>query len=142
MPTLPERILTLFATYHIRREKVLADLDALYAPDVRFVDPFNDVTGKDRFLRINENLFKRLREMRFDDLALVGEEPHFMLSWTATIEGPMGLTLTAPGVSEFRSESGVVVFHRDHWDVLSSMAASVPGVRMLYPRLTAMFFER
>jgi len=141
MATLPERLLTLFATYHIRREKVLADIDALYAPDVRFVDPFNDVTGKERFLRINENLFKRLAEMRFDDLELVGEEPHFMLSWTATIRGRLGLEITAPGVTEFRSKNGLVTFHRDHWDALSAIAAAVPGVRRLYPRLTAMLFD-
>ncbi len=141
MPTLPERIFTLFATYHIRREKILADLDAIYAPNIRFIDPFNDVTGKDRFLRINENLFKRLKEMRFEDLELVGGEPHFMLSWNTVIVGRLGLTITASGVSEFRSENGLIVVHRDHWDVVSSMAGSIPVIRKLYPRITGLLFD-
>ncbi len=141
MPTLPDRILTIFAMYHLRREKVLDDLDAVYAPDVRFVDPFNDVTGKDHFLRINRNLFTRLKEMRFDDLELVGEEPHFMLSWTCTIQGRLGLTLITQGVTEFRTENGLVTLHRDHWDFLSTLASSIPGVRKLYPRLTALMFD-
>jgi steroid delta-isomerase len=140
MPTLPERIMQVFATYHLRREKVLGDIDALYAPDVHFIDPFNDVHGKDHFIRINRNLLTELEDMRFDDLELVGDEPHFMLTWTCTIRPRVGLTIIAPGVSELRSSNGLVTFHRDHWDALGAIAGSIPGVRTVYSRLTARLF--
>ncbi|MBK9265522.1 MAG: nuclear transport factor 2 family protein [Polyangiaceae bacterium] len=141
MPTLPERIMTLFATYHIRRDKVLDDIDALYAPDVRFIDPFNDVVGKDHFMRITRNLNARVEEMRFDDLELVGDDPHFVITWTCKIKTRVGLTLTAPGVSELRSQGGLVTLHRDHWDALGAMAGSIPFVRSIYPRLTRLVFD-
>ncbi len=140
MPTLPERLLTLFATYHLRADKVLDDIDALYAPDARFVDPFNDVQGRDHFKRVTKNINARVKEMRFHDLELVGDEPHFMLSWNCTIVSRFGLSIRAPGVSEFRSSDGLVTFHQDHWDALGSIAGSIPGVGAFYARITSKFF--
>jgi len=140
MPTLPDKLLTLFATYHLRREKAVDDMAPLYAADVRFVDPFQDITGRDAFIRMNRKLVHRLEEMRFDDLAVVGAEPHFMISWTSTIRAKLGPTIVAPGVSEFRSRDGLVVYHRDHWDLLSSVAGSIPGVGLVYRRITERIF--
>jgi steroid delta-isomerase len=140
MPTLPERLFTLFATYHLRGDKVLDDIDALYAPDTRFVDPFNDVQGREHFKRVMRNLNTRLKEMRFDDLELVGAEPHFMLSWNCTIVSRLGLSIRARGVTEIRSIDGQVTFHQDHWDAFGSIAGSIPGVGAIYTRITSKFF--
>ena len=140
MATLPERLFTLFATYHLRGDKVLDDIDALYAPDTRFVDPFNDVQGREHFKRVMRNLNTRLKEMRFDDLELVGAEPHFMLSWNCTIVSRLGLSIRARGVTEIRSIDGQVTFHQDHWDAFGSIAASIPGVGAIYTRITSKFF--
>lgn len=140
MPTLPERLFTLFATYHLRGNKVLQDIEALYAPDARFVDPFNDVQGRDHFKRVTENLNARIKEMRFDDLELVGDEPHFMISWNCTITGRMGLTIRTRGVTEFRSQDGLVTLHQDHWDVLGALAGSIPFVDKIYAKITSKFF--
>lgn len=137
MPTLPERLLTLFATFHIRREKSLADLEPLYASGVRFVDPLVDIEGRDAYMRLMRHLLKRFPEIRFDEPALVGAEPHFMLSWTMRARMRVGPEVVAPGVSEFKSENGLVVFQRDHWDVLSSTAESVPGLGAVYRRITS-----
>jgi steroid Delta-isomerase len=112
----------------------------LYAPDVRFVDPFTDVRGREHFKRVTENLNARLKEMRFDDLELVGDEPHFMLSWNCTITARLGLTMQTRGVSEFRSQDGLVTFHQDHWDVLAATTGSIPGVGGIYRRITSKIF--
>lgn len=140
MPTLPERLFTLFATYHLRGNKVLNDIDELYAPDVRFVDPFNDVRGRDHFKNVTRNLNARLEEMRFDDLELVGDEPHFMLSWNCTIRARLGLTMHTRGVTEIRTQGGRITFHQDHWDVLGAIAGSIPGVGAVYARITSKIF--
>jgi len=137
MPTLPERLLTLFAMYHLRGDKILDDVDTLYASDVRFVDPFNDIQGRDHFKRILRNIQVRIKEMRFDDLEVVGDEPHFMLSWNCIIVSRVGLTLRTRGVTEFRSRDGLVTFHEDHWDALRAMAGSVPGVGAIYAKITS-----
>lgn len=140
MPTLPERLFTVFATYHLRGDKVLDDIDLLYAQDAHFIDPFNNVRGRDHFKTVTKNINARVKEMRFDDLELVGDEPHFMLSWNCTIQGRLGLTLRTRGVTEFRSEDGRVTFHQDHWDVMSALAGTVPGISALYAKITSKFF--
>jgi steroid delta-isomerase len=140
MPTLPERLFTLFATYHLRGDKVLDDIDTLYAQDTRFVDPFNDVQGREHFKRVTQTINARVKEMRFDDLELVGDEPHFMLSWNCTITGRLGLSMRMRGVTEFRSIDGRVTFHQDHWDLLGALAGSIPGVGAIYARITSKFF--
>jgi len=141
MATLPERILTLFATFHIRRERTIAEMEPLYADDIHFVDPLHEVRSKDAFLKINRSLLKNFEEVRFDDLELVGDEPHFMISWTCTLRPKFGPAIVAPGVSQFRTENGRVVEHIDHWDVLSSFAASLPLAAHVYKAITARIFS-
>jgi hypothetical protein len=89
---------------------------------------------------MNRNLVRRLKEMRFDDLALVGGEPHFMISWTATIQPKIGPSVIAPGVSELKTQGGLVVYHRDYWDVLSAFSGSIPIVGPIYRKLTERIF--
>ncbi|HRI64297.1 MAG TPA: nuclear transport factor 2 family protein [Polyangium sp.] len=140
MPTLPERIFQLFATYHLRGNKVLDDIDVLYAPDMRFVDPFNDVHGREHFKRVTETLNARVKEMRFDDLELVGDEPHFVLTWNCTITPRFGPTIITRGVSEFRAHDGRVTYHEDHWDVLRAMANSIPLAGRVYALIASKIF--
>jgi len=140
MPTLPERLHTVFATYHLRGDKVLKDIDALYAPDARFIDPFTDVQGRDHFKHVTQTLNARVKEMRFDDVELVGDEPHFVLTWNCTITTRMGLTIRTRGVSEFRSQDGLVTYHEDHWDILRAIAGSIPGINVIYARITSKIY--
>jgi len=140
MPTLPERLLTVFATYHLRGDKVLNDIDALYAPDTRFIDPFTDVQGREQFKRVTRNLHARVKEMRFDDVELVGDEPHFMITWNCTIISRVSFTMQTPGVTEFRSRDGLVTLHHDHWDVLNAIVGSIPGAKAFYSRITSKIY--
>jgi steroid Delta-isomerase len=141
MSTLPERILTLFATFHIRREKAIADMEAIYADDIHFVDPLHDVVGKEAFVRINRALLANFEEVRFDDLEVVGDDPHFMIKWTCTLRPRFGPALVAPGVSEISTKNGLVLEHKDYWDVLSALAGSLPIAAQLYKTITARLFS-
>lgn len=141
MSTLPDRILSLFATLHLRRENAVADIESLYADDVHFVDPFHDVRGRDAFVAATRALFRHFEEVRFDELEVVGSEPHFVISWVCHMRPKVGPSITARGVSEIRSRGGVVVEHVDHWDAMSSLADTIPGVGALYKRMTARLFS-
>jgi steroid Delta-isomerase len=136
MATLPERIFTLFETFHLRPEKVIDELEPLYAADMRFVDPFQDVSGREAFLHMNRNLVRHLKEVRYEGLSLVGDGSHFMVSWTGTLRARIGPPVVLVGVSEFRARDGRIVYQRDYWDALSSLAGSFPTVGALYRRVT------
>lgn len=141
MPSLSDRLLTLFATFHIRREKALVDIAPIYADDVHFIDPLHDVRGKQAFLAVNRALLRHFEEVRFDELEVVGSDPHFMLSWVCNMRPKHGPAITARGVTQIRSQNGLVVEHVDHWDLLSAMAGVVPGAGVLYKRITARLFS-
>ena len=60
--------------YEGLRESDLPQLDALYASDARFKDPFNDVRGVDAIRAIFAHMFRTLREPRFVVLDAVAQQ--------------------------------------------------------------------
>lgn len=138
MSTLPERLVTVFSTFRPDDPASYDALEALYAPDMVFIDPLQRVQGRAGFRAMNERLFRRFAYVRFESVSAVGDEPHFMVSWTMVFRAKLGGEMRAPGVSELRTEGGKVVYHRDHWDILGTVMSGFPHVEPLYKRLTAL----
>lgn len=119
----------------------LAGLDALYAADARFKDPFNEVTGTAAIRRIFAHMFATTGAPRFvvtecieqGGQAMLGWEFHFVLR---------GRALTVSGVTHLRFDAdGRVTLHRDYWDAAEELYEKLPligGVmRGLRRRLSA-----
>jgi ketosteroid isomerase-like protein len=138
MPTLPERLIDVLTSFRPDDPASYDALDALYAPDVVFVDPLQRVQGLAAFRAMNERIFRRFKYVRFEDLSPVGDEPHFMIGWTMVFRAKVGGEMRAPGVSELRTEGGKIVSHRDHWDLLGTVMSGFPVVEPIYKRLTAL----
>jgi hypothetical protein len=87
--------------------------------DVRFRDPFNDVTGLDRTIRIFEHMFEALTDVRFVvmNMAVDQNEPECgMILWRLDAMF-RGNPYRVDGMSEVRlSSDGRVIQHIDHWD--------------------------
>ncbi len=119
----------------------LAALDALYAPEARFKDPFNEVVGTAAIRRIFAHMFATTDAPRFKvterieqgGQAMLGWEFHFVLR---------GRALTVRGVTQLRFDAdGRVTLHRDYWDAAEELYEKLPligGVmRALRRRLSA-----
>lgn len=111
----------------------LDDLAPLCDPEVRFRDPFNDVTGVTAFRAILEQMFDDVVDPRFTvtDLAISGSVAY--LRWDFTFRPRAG---GAPwhidGVSEVHfDEAGRVTAHLDHWDSGAQLYAKLPVVGWL-----------
>lgn len=108
----------------------LAELEALTAPDVHFKDPFNDVKGQARMIRVFAEVFAVADDVRFEvsDLAF-GDRLAFIL-WDFSCRPKRGGgTWTFRGVSEVRLDGeGRVVEHIDHFDAGSQLYAKLPLV--------------
>lgn len=100
----------------------------LCAADVRFRDPFNDVTGVATLEAIFNDMFRLLIEPRFvvSDWALGGDTAY--LRWTMTFRrAPGGQLLTIEGVSEVHFDpTGRVIAHIDHWDAAGQLYERLP----------------
>jgi hypothetical protein len=127
MTTLPERLAVIFRTCHELGLRAIAEMEPLYAPDMRFVDPIQDIRGRAGFLRMTERLIKLPREIRFEGVSAVGDESHFVVIWTMLLRVKLGLVVSITGVSECRAENGRIVFQRDYWDLLGSVLESMLG---------------
>ena len=116
----------------------LPELSAYLAPQARFVDPFNDVTGREAVIRVFTKIFEDLTEVDFAgrDLACsegacsegACSEGACFFAWTlrGRLRGS-GRAITFEGVTELRlDDQGRIAAHIDHWDAASQLYARMP----------------
>ena len=108
----------------------VATLDEIYASDVRFRDPFNDVHGIAEVKRIYAEMYEHLADCRFEILDAVVDEGGTVLTWN------MGFRFqryrphaeqTIHGASHLKFDSnGRIVYHRDYWDAAGELYSKLP----------------
>jgi hypothetical protein len=123
---------------------MLDRLDGLCAPDVRFRDPFNDVTGASRLRAVLAKMFRDVDEPRFQVTDRAFSDRVCYLRWTFTFRnrGARDGWRKIVGVSEIHlNAAGRVVAHLDHWDAGSQVYEHLPLlgalVRIVKRRLSA-----
>ena len=112
--------------------KHIDTLEILYAPNARFKDPFNDVTGVAAIRRIFEHMFDKLEAPRFVVTAQVQQGPQCFLTWDFFF----GFKSYQPGVVQcicgathlVLSDAGLVTLHRDYWDAAEELYEKLPLV--------------
>ncbi|PWR24076.1 nuclear transport factor 2 family protein [Zavarzinia compransoris] len=126
------------------RADTVATLGDVMAPDIRFRDPFNAVTGLDRVQRIFSALFEDCDAVRFSVGRRFRDGEHAVLAWTMAFRlrrYAKGPDWTIEGLSEITLDpaSGLVVAHVDHWDAAGQFYERLPLVggvlRLLRRRL-------
>ncbi len=127
-----DRVREVLATFDRDLEATLGRLGELYHPDVVFRDPLQTLHGREAFLDMNRRIARRARRLTFDVGEVACNAEWMFLTWTITYEPNRGPTLVFEGVTQARVRDGLIVEHRDHWDLASSLARSLPGVRNLY----------
>lgn len=103
-------------------------LDTVFAPDIHFRDPFNDVRGRDRMRAILDHMFTATQKPRFvvTDIAESGRAAY--LRWDFTFE-VRGRALRIEGISEVRfNADGLAVEHIDHWDAAAQFYERLPAL--------------
>lgn len=119
----------------------LTRIDAFYAEQARFKDPFNEVCGVASIRRIFEHMFAVVEAPRFVVTARISEGRQAMLGWDFHLR-LRGRDLIIRGVSHVCFDAdGRVVEHRDFWDPAEQIYARVPVVgglmRLLRRRFSA-----
>lgn len=113
----------------------IGQLGALYDPQARFVDPFNDVQGLPAIEAIFRHMFVALEEPRFVVTGQVVDGAQCFVLWdfhfrfkrfdTRTVQ-------TIRGTSHLVfSDTGLVTLHRDYWDAAQELYEKLPLVGSL-----------
>lgn len=99
------------------RPETIGDLLALCADDVRFADPFNDVKGRAAVQRVYEDMFEKVRDLKFSVLDCHGADRIYMTRWRLDADmGRLGHNVVE-GTSHITLDAdGLVASHVDYWD--------------------------
>ena len=113
--------------------ETLPEIETLCRPDVRFKDPFNDVTGTADLRRIFEHMFETTAGPRFTvtDTAVSGRTAYLRWRFDFTPKG-RAAPWVVEGMSEVTfDEAGLVAAHIDHWDSGEQFYARLPVIGAL-----------
>ena len=107
-------------------------LDALYAPQAYFKDPFNEVRGLAGIRQIFSHMYEALEQPRFVVTSCIVDGAQCFLTWdfnfrfksydrltVQTVRGGSHLTFNADGLLDF---------HRDYWDAAEELYEKLPVV--------------
>lgn len=131
---------------HFMQSVASFDLDTLaqfIAPDIHFIDPFNDTTGLAHYRRIIEDMRHQLGDLNIEilDSAMVANE-RALIRWrlSGSMTAFKGKFWSVDGCSLVRfNETGLVTEHIDYWDAAGQLYESFPIIgrllRMLRARL-------
>jgi steroid Delta-isomerase len=120
-------------------------LKALVHPDVRFVDPFNDVRGAKRLMAVFDHMFETTKDPRFvtEPPAVAGDTAFIKWRFTCTIEQRFyQQAMRIDGVTEVAfDDDGLITAHIDHWDAAGQLYEKLPLLggllRLVRQRLAA-----
>jgi steroid delta-isomerase len=117
--------------YEALSPSTIADLKLVAHNDIRFKDPFNDVTGIDAYTSLLGHMFYAAPDIKFNVLNCAYDGEVCFLPWIST--GPVKALGKAPwnvsGVTEIRfAEDGKVISHIDYWDAAAQFYERIPVV--------------
>lgn len=130
MPSAVTPAARLATFYEALTPQTLDQLPDYYAPDARFKDPFNDVTGASAIRAIFQHMFDTLENPRFVVHSVSGDSAQSFLTWTLyfyTRSGKQVRGWEIHGATHVQwAPDGRVAVHRDYWDVAEELYEKVP----------------
>lgn len=112
----------------------LDELNAYYAEEAWFKDPFHEVRGVDAIRAILRHTFAKLPGARFRVIRrFPGEEGHAMIVWEMDFVMPFTRqpTTIAGSTHLVFDGAGKVTRHRDYWDAAEELYARLPVLKWL-----------
>ncbi len=123
------RVTRLTTYFETLTPEAIDRLPDLYAPDARFKDPFNDVSGIGAIQSIFRAMYRQVDQPRFRITGSLCEGDEAFLTWNFVFSFK-GKTLTEQIVLggthiQFDAE-GRVTLHRDYWDAAEELYEKLP----------------
>lgn len=122
-----DRLVQYFETLNPAR---VARMGELYAPEVWFKDPFNEVQGLAQVQQVFSHMYVALDRPRFVVTERIVNAQQCFLSWDFEFyfRGRGNAVLqTIRGSSHLKfNAAGQVVYHRDYWDAAEELYEKLP----------------
>jgi steroid delta-isomerase len=125
------RVVRVVAYFEQLQRADLAALDRLYAPQARFKDPFNDVTGLPAIRAVFEHMFATVDAPRFEVRDSLADGERALLTWDFLFRR-RGTAHCIHGASVLHFDrDGLIVLHRDYWDAAQELYEKLPLIGAL-----------
>jgi len=112
------------------RSDSVVRLGQVYAPDVYFKDPFNEVHTLVQVQHIFSHMYVALDRPRFVVTGQVAEGRECFLTWNFEFhfrKHRPALLQTIRGTSHLKfNDAGLVSYHRDYWDAAEELYEKLP----------------
>jgi steroid delta-isomerase len=113
----------------------IGELPRYYAPEARFKDPFNDVSGLPAIAHIFRHMYRQVVEPRFVITERVVGEEAAVLIWEFRFrmrQWRRDQAQIVRGATHLRFDAtGKVLLHRDYWDAAEELYAKLPALGCL-----------
>jgi len=127
-----ESVETIVRAFETLDPKHIDTLEALYAPDARFKDPFNDVCGWPAIAAIFRHMDVSLVQPRFVITERIVDGRQCFLTWEfhfAFKRFSAGQSQCIHGGSHLvLDEAGRITLHRDYWDAAEELYEKLPVI--------------
>ena len=122
-------------TFELLSPAGVETLGAIYAPDARFKDPFNDVQGLAEIQRIFRHMYVSLENPRFVVTGRIVQDAQCFLTWElhfAFKSFQQGRAQCIVGGSHLLLDGeGRITLHRDYWDAAEELYEKLPLIGAL-----------
>jgi steroid Delta-isomerase len=128
----PEPLRRLALWFNHLQPADLPHVERYYAPQASFKDPFNEVVGPQAIRGVFEHMYRTLDNPRFVVTGAVSQGAEAFLTWEFHFRfkrsGPAPNQVVR-GSTHLRFDShGLVLWHRDYWDVAEELYEKLPVV--------------
>lgn len=116
--------------YHQLDHNHLERLTEIYTPEVRFIDPAHEISGRDNLSRYFEALYANISSIDFSFERQLQEADQAVLAWHMTFRHPRlagGKKISVPGCSWLSfNPQGQALEHRDYFDLGAMLYEQLP----------------
>jgi len=108
-------------------------VDAVYSPQVHFADPLHEYRDLASFKAYLAYQYKNTISCRFDLVSMVEQKNSVSIEWIMVFRHKAlnwGREITVPGISVVTEDpsTGLVIRHRDYFDVSAFIYENIPGL--------------
>ena len=114
------------------KKESLDEIGFFYDENVFFKDPFNEIVGKDKLIKIFEHMFENLENPHFVILDTIENSEGAFLTWDfyLIVKG-RGHKIHGSSHLKYNKENRIV-YHRDYWDVGEEILLKIPFIKIIY----------
>ncbi|WP_411885575.1 nuclear transport factor 2 family protein [Polaromonas sp. YR568] len=135
MNSTPSAVDRIANTFQLLTPAGVETLGAIYAPDARFKDPFNDVQGLAAIQHVFRHMYESLENPRFVVTGRIVQDAQCFLTWEfhfAFKSFQQGRAQRILGGSHLVLDGeGRITLHRDYWDAAEELYEKLPVVGSL-----------